>query len=654
MPQDLSRRRLRLVAASFLSAAGLVLILSVQASLAGGRVAPATVTECRDDARVHEPHASHPAECGTHAPTVAPTVAPTGTPTVPPTLAPTAAPTQRPTEVPTETPTAAPTATPTQAPTQAPTQQPTLAPSSAPTAALTVAPTTAPRAARTRVPRRFATSAPTLAQTQAPTPATTAVPPQAVEAATSGPGGGQGGATSPGGGPGPGGEPGLHSALSADGLIATIAAGLLDGNPSSGQGSAGLAGLLASAALLASLGAAVWAERTRNPSRPLAPASAAGSASVAGAAATVGAAGETFDPMARGSSATQGAVAVVAGVTGAGSAAAGALSAAGAVFGAGFNLPLPRPDLVQGGLGMFRSMKRVTEEADPSGYSAGDMAQFVGDAAGLAALASVLAPAVGALSLATSGAAAASDVKSPHEIIEGLRQNFARIGYMQGIVDANLNREDGKLGAFVRPRSAPLPTSPPDPTSMDDATLRAAGAEWAKLADAALGDVVTDDALLAYLQSKQVQLDFQSDILCDLLDRSETTEVVPLNEEAIAALAFGRGWYSGSDSARMADELRRGFERSKADASSAGSVGSTVGQESPKTLDDWAAAVGARNSCLGVLEATAGVERWRGFCDALVGSVGDRLAAARAQASQTAAVHRDLGVEIERRGGKEA
>jgi hypothetical protein len=242
------------------------------------------------------------------------------------------------------------------------------------------------------------------------------------------------------------------------------------------------------------------------------------------------------------------------------------------------------------------------------------------------------------------------DVTSPHEIIEGIRRNMGRIGYMQGIVDANLNREDGTLGEFARPASGVTPATPDDVSTMDDAALRAAGAAWAGLAGAALRDVAADADLLAFLDARRAQLESQSDLLCDLLDRSETNEIVPLDGTAIDALAFGRNWYSASDSAGMADQLRQRFEASVAGAPTGSDA---AAEDAPRTLDEWAAHVGARNSCLGVLEATAGLERWRGFCDALAGSVDDRLAAARAQADQTAAVRSELGAEIERRAEKE-
>jgi hypothetical protein len=617
VPQPASRPKLRLVAPALFAAAGLVLVLSVQASLAGGRVAQTTSGQCKDDHGVVEPSTANAPECET------------STPTQPPTSAPTAGPTA--------TPTAAPTSAPTQAPTAAPTRPRTSVPRQRPTPAVTLVPTPASPQA----------------PTQSPTPVATVVPAQAVEGATSRPGDGQGGGSSSGKGTNPGREQGLLSELSGDDPIDAIAAGLLDGGSGpSGQGNLGLAGALATAALLLSLGGAVWAGRNGRPSGQLGLAAAGGS----------GAGAEVPDLMARGSSVGRGAAGALAGAAGAGGGAAGALSAAGALFGGGFNLPLPRADLVQNGLGIFRSMKRVTEEADPSGFSAGDTAQFLGDAAGVAALASVLAPVVGVLSLATSSAAAASDVKSPHEVIEGLRRNFGRLGYMQGIVDANVTGTDGELGEFARTTSGTLPDAPADPAALKDDALASAGAEWAKLTVSAQVSVSSDRALADYLDLRRVELAAQAALLADLLGRSETGKEVRLNDEAAAALAFGRSWYTAGDSARMAADLRASLENWKASGEQAGGTargGASVGVKPGSkgdvtTLDRWAAESGARDACLGTLEALAGVERWRGFCDAVAGAVGDRLAAAHAQADQTEAVHRELSAEIEHRGEEES
>jgi hypothetical protein len=668
MPRREAHRSLRLVAAVFAASAAMLLAMSVQASLADGQTAPNARTQCRDDHGVVEPGPAHAPECSTPAPTQTATAVPTtvstaspsGGATAPPTLAPTGTATAAPTVAPSTGPTVPPTAAPSAESTGSPTISPTLAPTDAPTSASTPASTASPTPLATRRPTPRPNSTPTSGGTSGAPPAPSAsatqavtpVPGQAVEGVTAPPGNGQGGGITSGGGtPGDtGSKTGIG--ISNDGLFGVIAAGLLDGGPgASGQGNASLAGALATMALLLSLGGAIWAGRNGSAPRQLGlapaggPGPGAGSAGGGGLAGSGSGTGSAPDPMVRGSNAAHGAASAIAGVVGAGGGAAGAVSAAGALLG-GFNIPWPRPDLVQGGLGIFRSMKRVTEEADPSGFSAGDLAQFVGDAAGLAAIASILAPAVGALSLATSGAAAASDVASPHEIIEGIRRNMGRLGYMQGIVDANVSGREGALGEFGRPATAPAPVAPADLSAMDDATLRAAGAEWAGLAGAALGDATADADLLSFLDSRLVQLEAQSVVLCDLLDRSETDEIVPLDDEAREALAFGRNWYSSDDSAGLAEELRRWLEGS----SSGDTTGSDARPEgAPPTLDHWAALVGARNSCLGVLEATAGLERWRGFCDALAGSVGGRLAVARAQADQTAAVRLELGAELERR-----
>jgi hypothetical protein len=667
---------LRLAAAVLSASLGVLLVLSVQVSLADGRRAPHPSSHCMDDHGVVEPGNAHAPECASHQPTVSPTASTTGTQTTAPTGAPTPAPT----------------ASLTPAPTGAPTPAPTTIPSSltvpTPTLALTGAPTRIP------VPRPTAanTPIPPGAPTQSADPSPTVLPAQVVAGATSGPG------NDSAGGMGTTGDSGSEVGIGilSGGPLGEVAAGLFDGGPgTSQQGNLGLAGALATAVLLLSLFGAVVAGSSGGVSGIFGavPGGLTGGGGAAGAAraaslasggrsaatggATVGGAavaegsGQVGDAMVHGSSAAggitggasttgsatvEGSGTVLAGATGHGM--AGALTGAGAVISGGFALPLPRPDLVQGGLSIFRSMKRVTEDADPSGFSAGDMAQFLGDAAGLAALASFLAPTVGVLSLATSGAAAASDVKRPQEVIDALRENFGRLGYMQGIVDANVSRSDGDLGRFGRTASSPLPDAPADPKAMKDAALATAGAEWSRLTHSARGDIASDKALIGYLDARRADLSAQASILTELLDRSESGVEVGVDATALAALTFGLGWYTGGDSARMATDLRDSFEgpgsgrAGNAAAASPKSEAGTDGQFAT-TLDDWAAEVGAKDSCLGTLAALAGVERWRGFCDAVANTVGDRLAAARALVDQTEAVHRELSTEIERRDRQE-
>jgi len=76
-----------------------------------------------------------------------------------------------------------------------------------------------------------------------------------------------------------------------------------------------------------------------------------------------------------------------------------------------------------------------------------------GDAAGIGALATILTPAGGLVSLATAGAAGA-DVVSSREVLEQLRRNFGQLGYMQGVLDENVSQLDGQLVVSTAPRKA--------------------------------------------------------------------------------------------------------------------------------------------------------------------------------------------------------
>ena len=139
---------------------------------------------------------------------------------------------------------------------------------------------------------------------------------------------------------------------------------------------------------------------------------------------------------------------------------------------AGSGLPLPRAELVSAGMSIARSMKRLTDDPDPAGYSAGDVVQLLGDAASIGALATILAPATGLVSLAGAGAATVAEGGSPGEVLERLRRSFGQLGYMQGVLDENVSAIDGQLvgldGALRdrarQPRRATPATPRPSPT----------------------------------------------------------------------------------------------------------------------------------------------------------------------------------------------
>jgi len=67
------------------------------------------------------------------------------------------------------------------------------------------------------------------------------------------------------------------------------------------------------------------------------------------------------------------------------------------------------------------------------------------------------------------------------------------------------------------------------------------------------------------------------------------------------------------------------------------------------TLAQWAASQGVADGRLAVLQALAGLERWRGFYDALAGSVQVEINRLRAEADVAVAVRRDLAAEVQRR-----
>jgi hypothetical protein len=68
-----------------------------------------------------------------------------------------------------------------------------------------------------------------------------------------------------------------------------------------------------------------------------------------------------------------------------------------------------------------------------------------------------------------------------------------------------------------------------------------------------------------------------------------------------------------------------------------------------RTLGAWVVANGVRDGRLAVLQAMAGLERWRGFYDALAAAAQERLVALRSQAEVASTVRRDLAAEVSRR-----
>jgi hypothetical protein len=326
----------------------------------------------------------------------------------------------------------------------------------------------------------------------------------------------------------------------------------------------------------------------------------------------------------------------------------------------GISLPVPRPELIQGGLSIFRSMKRVTDQADPSGYSPGDVAQLFGDAAGIATLASILAPGIGLIALATGGAAAASDVKSPQEIFEQMRRNFGRLGYMQGVLDENVSHADHDLGDLdpAAPDAAASALPPRDPTALSAPQLKTARTLWAGKADAAFDALARAQQELDDLDDRRSNLAHQIDAIGDLLGRVDAAESVGLPQYLADTIAYGRGWHFAGDSSKMAAALRQSFEQSRAagvmhprrvTGTTPAALPDAAAGPVAMTLAEWAARNKVADGRLGVMEALAGLERWRGFYDALAGSVGVEINRLRVQADVAVATRRDLAAEVQRR-----
>lgn len=409
-----------------------------------------------------------------------------------------------------------------------------------------------------------------------------------------------------------------------------------------------LGGVAATGVLLISIGGAVVASSGGS----LAGVAATGGVATGVAAAGVAATGANGPLTPSGS---------VAGTSSAGVAAAPGAGALGVVPAVGGGVLPPRLELVQGGLSIFRSMKRVTEDASPDGYSPGDVAQLIGDAAGIAALASVLAPGIGLISLATGGAAAATDVRSPGEIFERMRSSFGRLGYLQGVVDENVSHVDHDLGDLDSAGDGPSTVAEPpgDPAALSAKDLKAARILWAGLADARFDALARAQQELDDLDDRRSNLAHQIDAIGDLLGRIDAAGTVHVPSYLVDTISYGRGWYFAGDSSKMAAALRASFEAARA----AGVVhprrmtGRTPAQPldetagpAAMTLAEWAANNRIPDGRVGVLQALAGLERWRGFYDALASSVGAQISTLRVDVDVAVAARRDLAAEVGRRG----
>jgi len=263
------------------------------------------------------------------------------------------------------------------------------------------------------------------------------------------------------------------------------------------------------------------------------------------------------------------------------------------------------------------------------------------------------------------GGAAAADVKSPREIFEQLRSNVVRLGYMQGVVDENVSGAEGQLGNMAVPAATTAAASPPprpDPSAMSYAELRRSRTEWARRMDTTFDALGAAQAELGDLDVRRNNLAHQIDSLGDLLSRSDPAGSTPLPAELAKIVAYGRGWFFAGESSSMAAALRESVAKSggagpaprirASGLAAAGGSPRPAGAPAPEgsvTLAEWAAANGAADGRSAVLQALAGLERWRGFYDALAASIQAGIVGLRVEVDQAVAARRDIAAEIARR-----
>jgi hypothetical protein len=314
-------------------------------------------------------------------------------------------------------------------------------------------------------------------------------------------------------------------------------------------------------------------------------------------------------------------------------------------------------------------MKKVTSEADPESLNAGDVAQLMGDAAGVAALASVLAPAVGAIAVAAGGLAAAVESRSPKDVVEQMRRNLARIGYMQGVVDESISQKAGQLEDLGAPASAPVPAPalPKKLTSLSAKELAAARTSWAARGDSTVDAMAVLNDELGDLDDTRQSLAHQIDEVGDLLTRLGSGGAAPsggapsggaagvtMPVELGSILLYGRGWHLASDPSNMGVAFRESRVKVRAAVAAAGlkpvrRPRPKVGAAGSVAFDSWVSENGLANGRMAVLEALAGLERWRGFYDALCSSLHQQLGVLRTQVEEANAARRALAVEVQRR-----
>lgn len=334
---------------------------------------------------------------------------------------------------------------------------------------------------------------------------------------------------------------------------------------------------------------------------------------------------------------------------------------------AGSGLPLPRSELILAGKSIVRSMRRVTHGAGPRGKGDAGADQLMGDAARIGALASILDPAAGLVSLATVGAGVGSEAVEPQEVVECLRLHLGQLGYMQGVLDENVCQVDGQLGGLDGlPEGASArhaPETPADPAALSDEELRAVRSAWSARADVDFDAVIRAQQAMNDLDDRRRNLDHQVDALSDLLARLDDAGTTPVPRHLGDTLCYGLGWHLAGDSQRMASALRESLSQLRVSALPAASTAPVSPTSQTSTAQpvpapsrpagvpfaEWAAANKIEGGRLAVLQALAGLQRWCGFYDALTGTFQRQLVELRVRADATSATRRALSAELQRR-----
>jgi hypothetical protein len=342
--------------------------------------------------------------------------------------------------------------------------------------------------------------------------------------------------------------------------------------------------------------------------------------------------------------------------------AAGPIAVGNLTTAAGSGLPLPRSELILAGKSLVRAMRRVTDGTDPSGLGQSEIVQLQADAARIAALASILAPSAGlASALPEAGDAHDLEAESPSAIVDRFRCYFGQLGYMQGVLDANVTQLDGQLSGLGSigdsVPAAEAPEVPADPAQLSDEELQAARSSWAARADVDFDALIRAQEGMNDIDDRRRNLDHQVDAMSDLLVRLDDAGTTPVPRHIGDTLCYGLGWHLAGDATRMIVALResRSLARAAGKAPSvagpATASGPPAAQRRPQgtPFAEWAAANHFIGGRLAVLQALAGLQRWCGFYDALTGTLQRQLLQLRARADTASSARRALSAELQLR-----